>query len=111
MFPKSELMIYLRIVSEEHRNLFMHLLGNIIFTSAHAKFNKKPFSCCRTTAKQRLPDPNIQPPYSKNLLELESDDDLLYYQPPTTSLNRKTNNDKGTANDNQQAYLPVQIPS
>jgi len=79
MSPKSELMIYLGIASRGYGNLFMCLPGNIVFTSAYTEFNKKLFSHCKTTAKQRLPDPNIQLPYSKNLLELESGDDLPYY--------------------------------
>jgi len=111
MFLKSELMIYLGIVSGKHRNLFMHLPGNIVFTSAHAEFNEKLFSCYKATVKQRSPDPNTQLPYSKNLSELKSDDDLPYCQPPITLQNRKTHNDKGTADDNQQAHLPVQNPS
>lgn len=104
-------MIYLGIVSGKHRNLFMHLPGNIVFTSAHAEFNEKLFSCYKATVKQRSPDPNTQLPYSKNLSELKSDDDLPYCQPPITLQNRKTHNDKGTADDNQQAHLPVQNPS
>jgi len=111
MSPKSELMIYLGIALGGHGNLFMRLSGNVVFISAHAKFNKKLFPHCKTTPKQRLPDPNTQLHYPKNLSELESDDDLLYHQPPTTSPNRKTNNDKETADDDQQAHLPVQTPS
>jgi len=67
MFPKLELIIYLGIASEGHGNLFMHLLGNIVFTSAHAEFSEKLFPCCRATIKQKLPDPNTQAPYPKNL--------------------------------------------
>jgi len=57
----------------------MHLLGNIVFISAYAKFNEKLFPHCKATVKQRLPDPNIQLPYPKNLSELKSDNDLLYH--------------------------------
>ena len=78
MFPKLELIIYLGIISGGHGNLFMHLLGNIVFTSAHVEFNEKLFPCCKATIKQRLLNPNIQLPYLKNLSELKSDNDLLY---------------------------------
>lgn len=79
MSPKLELMIYLGITLRGHGNLFMHLLGNIVFTSAYAKFNEKLFPHCKATVKQRLLNPNIQLPYPKNLSELESDNALLYH--------------------------------
>ena len=83
MSPKSELMIYLGIALEEHRNLFMCLPENIVFTSTHADFDEKSFPCCKDTKQQNwiLPDPK-QSPSPQSLSELNDDDDLPHYLSP-----------------------------
>jgi len=112
MSPKSELMIYLGIASEEHGNLFMRLPGNIVFTSAHADFDEKSFPRCKDTKQQNqiLPDPKQSPP-SQSLSELDDDDDLPHYLPPKSPQHRRNYSDNGTVDDDQQAQPPVQIPS
>jgi len=43
MSPKSELMIYIGIVLEGHRNIFICSPKNVVFTAAHAEFIENYF--------------------------------------------------------------------
>jgi len=63
MFPKSELMIYLRIVSEEHRNLFMHLLGTLFLHLLMLSSTKNP-----SLAAEPLQSRDYQIPISNHLI-------------------------------------------
>ena len=112
MSLKSELMIYLGIVSGENRNLFICLLGNIVFISAHTDFDEKSFPCCKDTKQQNwiLPDPK-QSPLSQSLSELDDDDNLPHYLPPKSPQHRRNYSNNGTVDNDQQAQPPIQIPS
>jgi len=44
MSSKSELITYIGIASEGHRNIFMYLSRNVVFTAIHTNFDKKLFS-------------------------------------------------------------------
>jgi len=100
MFPKSELMIYLGIASGEHRNLFMRLPENIVFTFAHTDFGEKSFSCYKDTKQQNqiLPDPKQSLP-PQSLSELNDDNDLSHYLPPKSPQYRRNYSDNGTVDD------------
>ena len=112
MFPKSKLMIYLGIASGEHGNLFIHLLGNIVFISAHANFDEKSFPHCKDTKQQNwiLPDPK-QSPSPQSLSELDDDDDLSHYLSQKSPQYKRDYSNNGTVDDNQQVQPPTQIPS
>ena len=64
MSPKSELMTYISITSEEHGNIFIYSSRNIVFTVIHTNLNKKLFShyCTKNRQQQSLPDNDNQLP-------------------------------------------------
>ena len=62
MAPKSELMVYIGVAPGNESNfLFMRSPNNVLFTSAHALFNKVHFLCCvKPTHTQ--PTAQVAPP-------------------------------------------------
>ena len=57
MAPKSELMMYIGVVpGNEHNFLFMHST-NVLFTAAHAVFDKRHFPCCSKNRCKPLENP------------------------------------------------------
>ena len=82
--PKSKLMTYLGIIiRNEHNHIFMQFLNNMIFTSAHALFNKATFPYCKTQLKKH--NTQIQQDTAPSdptglLLNMSNDGDLLLEQ-------------------------------
>jgi len=53
MSSKSELITYIGIASGEHRNIFMYLSRNVVFTAIHTNFDEKLFSYYCTKNRQQ----------------------------------------------------------
>jgi len=83
--PKSELITYISIAPRDHGNIFMCSPENVIFTSAHADFNKNLFPWCLANKKQ----------------------DQIPSRPAKTSLI----NSDGPSDDNKDIYHHTPYPS
>jgi len=103
-------MMYIGIAPRDHRNIFMHLPENMIFTSVHVNFNKNLFLQCPTNKKQ---DQIPLRPAKTPLLNLDGpsdDDEDVYHYTPYSSPNRKYEKDQGRPDNNQCLHTTAQVP-
>jgi len=101
-------MIYLGIAPTGHRNIFMCLPNNSVFTSAHAEFDENLFPKYQNKTRQRqaLTKPNI-PSLPTGPLGAAEDNDLITYQPPIPLPARQNNQNDNIIGDNQKVCTPV----